>query len=139
MKLSNWVFTVMLSLLAVDTMAELLVENGYVRMPPPGTSVAAAYFDIRNVGSAAVKVSSIATDLARHAMFHRVVVRGGATQMRHVDAIVVPPGETVSLAPGQLHVMMMGISGLTVGQQIEFDLVLSSGESLKVWLPVRVE
>lgn len=135
MRLRNWVFTAMM-LLTSAVNAEVLIANGEVRLPPPGTSVAAAYFELSNTSSHEVELSSIASGAARHTMFHRVENVDGVMKMRHVNKINVPANSMVEFRPGALHVMMMGVGALEEGTELEFEIVLGSGETIVFTLPV---
>ncbi len=116
--------------------ADVLIANGEVRLPPPGTSVAAAYFELRNTSDDEVVLASIASTAARHTMFHRVENVDGVMTMRHVNTIKVPANSMIEFSPGALHVMMMGVGALKEGTELQFELVLESGVSIDFTLPV---
>ena len=135
MRLRNWVFTAMM-VLSPTVNAEVLIANGEVRLPPPGTSVAAAYFELRNTSSDEVVLASISSSAARHTMFHRVENVDGVMKMRHVNSISVPANAMIEFSPGALHVMMMGVGALAEGSELEFELLLESGVRIGFTLPV---
>jgi copper(I)-binding protein len=59
-------------------------------------------------------------------------------KMRRIERIELPAGETVTLAPGELHVMLIGLKrGLNPGDQVELTLSLDDGTAVKVQAPVR--
>jgi hypothetical protein len=135
MRLRNWVFTAMM-LLTSAVNADVLIAKGEVRLPPPGTSVAAAYFELSNTSNQEIELASITSSAARHTMFHRIENVDGVMKMRHVDTINVPANSMVEFSPGALHVMMMGVGPLEEGTELAFEIVLGSGESIQFTLPV---
>jgi Uncharacterized protein conserved in bacteria len=59
-------------------------------------------------------------------------------RMRRLERIAVNAGETKTLAPGGLHLMLIGLkSELTPGQRIELTLIQDDGERLVIQAPVR--
>jgi copper(I)-binding protein len=63
-----------------------------------------------------------------------------AMTMQEVSAIELPAGETVSLEPGGLHVMMLDLSEpLEAGEEFDLTLTLEDGEDVVVLVEVRDE
>ncbi len=63
---------------------------------------------------------------------------GGVMQMREVDSIVIPAGETVSLEPGGLHIMLLDLqTELEPGDTIEVTLVFAEAGEMTVTAEVR--
>lgn len=135
MRFRNWVFTAMM-LISSTVQAELSVISGEVRLPPPGTSVAAAYLELRNTSSVELVLASISSSAARHTMFHRVESVNGVMKMRHAENIKLPANSTIKFSPGALHIMMMGVRGLDKDSEVDFEILFESGESIKFLLPV---
>jgi periplasmic copper chaperone A len=128
-------------LLAVCLMARagaapLLIEDAWVRQVP-GSDVAAAYLTLRNTGATPVSVTGIESPLAGSAMIHETKVEGGMSRMRPQSTLVVPPGQTVKLAPGGMHIMLMDVRPLTVGQSVPLVLKLADGTRVRVDAQVR--
>jgi copper(I)-binding protein len=62
----------------------------------------------------------------------------GMSGMHMIDGIDIPAGGTVTLAPGGLHVMLMGLQGpLNVGDQVELTLTFEKGGTITVIAEVR--
>lgn len=111
------------------------LQNGYVRLPPPG-SPAAAYFTLRNTGIPRALVAADC-DCAGMTMIHESVEQDGMVRMRHVDAAPLPAGGELVLKPGGLHVMLMRLAKpLQAGDQIALQLRFADGDTLIVTLPV---
>ncbi|WP_026186033.1 copper chaperone PCu(A)C [Thioalkalivibrio thiocyanodenitrificans] len=119
-----------------------ITGDAWVRATPPKRTVTAAYLAIRNTGDEVRRVVGASSTVAGRAELHTHIHdrESGMMQMRHVDFIELPPGETVRLAPGGLHIMMMDVTrdlqpGMTVPLSLEFD----DGHRLEVEVPVHRE
>ena len=116
----------------------LEVEDAWARASIGGASVSAVYLTLTNHGDAADRLLGVEVDRASDAMLHRSVVEEGIARMRHVPAVEVPPGETVRLEPGGLHVMLMGVSPrLDAGERLPVTLVFERAGAIAVSVPVR--
>ncbi len=63
---------------------------------------------------------------------------GGAMVMRQIMSLPLPAGETVELAPGGYHVMLIGlVDSLEVGDTIDVTLTMASGTVRTVTAEVR--
>ncbi len=78
------------------------------------------------------------TDVARATELHTHIMDGGMARMRQVPEIVIPPNEIVELAPGGLHVMLIGVeSPLRSGDEIELTLTFEVAGTVTIVVPVR--
>ena len=117
----------------------LVVDGAWVRASIGDSKVSAAYFSITNRGESADRFVGAATERAGHTMIHRSVVEDGVMKMRHVGAIEIPPGKSVRLEPGGLHVMLMGVSSpLEIGERISVTLVFERAGEVALSVPVRM-
>jgi copper(I)-binding protein len=63
---------------------------------------------------------------------------GGMMQMKQVSQITIPAGQTVTLEPGGLHIMVLDLTEqLTDGQTFDVTLEFASGTTLVVPVTVR--
>jgi copper(I)-binding protein len=93
---------------------------------------------LRNTGTAPDRLLSAATPAARVVELHTHIREGDVMRMRPVADIPVPPGETVRLQPGGLHVMLIGLTRpLERGQQIPLTLRFERGGEVTVMLEVQ--
>ena len=115
----------------------LTIEHPWAR--PAASGNGAAYFTIENAGSAADRLTSISSPVAATAELHTSMVDAqGVASMHPVQAVDVPAGGQAKLAPGGLHVMLMGLSQpLKEGQS--FPLTLAFEHGGKVTVQVEVE
>ena len=106
---------------AAEEKVTVEVSNAWVRSTVPGQPVAGAYLDLRAQRS--VKLVGVASPVAKRCEIHEMKDDGGMMTMRAVDAVDLPAGKTVSLAPGGMHVMLFGLSGpLVAGRKVPLTL-----------------
>ena len=118
--------------------ANNLEIHGAFAFAPPTTSEAAGYFTVVNHGSSPDTLVSVTSPIATSAMLHQQVPEGGMVRMEHVAAAPVPAGDSLVLAPGGTHLMLMNLSQLpTPGDSIAVSLVFARAGSVTVRMPVR--
>lgn len=121
-----------------DTAAEVQVSDAYVRAVPPGQPNSAAFMTLANTGSSDRQLVAARGDVARSVELHTHTMHEGMMQMRQVERIELPANSEVTLQPGGLHVMLIGLKQeLEPGQEIAFELLFRDGSSLAVTVPVK--
>jgi copper(I)-binding protein len=107
------------------------VANAWIRAPAPGQKTAAAYVELTSGETAALVAAGSA--VAERAELHSMTIDGGVMRMRAQPRIELPARQTVKLAPGGAHVMLVGLKQpLKAGDKVPLVLsVQSGGMSLK--------
>lgn len=138
MVLRNWALALLSTAILVQAArAQLNVEEGYVRGLPPGQAVTAAFLVFQNSGPAPLRVTEASSPAAARVEFHEHSHENGMMRMREVEALVIPAGGILRLAPGQIHLMLIGLHGpLAEGDQVPFTFGGEGFDSLAVSLPV---
>jgi hypothetical protein len=114
-----------------------IVSDAWARATPPGTTVGAAYMSIQG-GKQADRLVEARSDRAAMVHLHTVEERDGVAQMRAIDAVEIPAGQRVALAPQSTHVMLMGLDGpLVAGQTFVVTLRFANAGELPVTVTVR--
>ena len=114
-----------------------MVQDTWARQVP-GSDVAAVYLTLRNPTAKPITVVGVESSVAEHAMIHETRTEGGQSRMRPHEQLVVAPGETVTFAPGGLHVMLHDVKQpVAVGQTIQLVLLLADGSRIPVPAVVR--
>jgi hypothetical protein len=117
--------------------ADLEVVDPWVALSPPGAHATAAFMELNNPGDQPVDVVSAEADGFEKVELHRSVNENGMHRMIRQERITVPAGETVRLAPGGYHVMLIGPErSLEEGEVIDIELGLGDGERMTVEAPV---
>ena len=106
------------------------VANPWVRAPAPGQKTAGAYVELTSEANATLVAAG--SPLAERVELHSMTLDGGVMRMRALSRIELPAGQTVKLAPGGSHVMLVGLKQpLKAGDKVPLVLsVQSSGTSL---------
>ena len=75
------------------------------------------YLDIHNRGTADDRLVAVSTPLATKVELHRSTMEEGVHRMEAVESVVVPAGGSVELAPGGLHVMLVGLKFMLMAEE----------------------
>ncbi len=121
----------------VVAVGDLEVHGAY-SFAPPTQSEAAGYFTIVNGGRQPDTLLGIASPIAAGAMLHGQVQDGGMVRMTHLEAPVVPAGDSLVLRPGGTHLMLMTLDRLPrPGDSIPVTLTFARAGTVSLMLPVR--
>lgn len=104
---------------SLTTMAELVVEDGYVRKPIPGRTMTAAFMEIHNTAANDAVLTSASLEGAGSVEIHTHTHENGVMRMRQVFELPIKAGESVTLEPGGLHLMIFGITKLPENPKLE--------------------
>ncbi|PSJ41489.1 hypothetical protein C7I36_10125 [Zobellella taiwanensis] len=118
--------------------AQVGVSEGYVRATPPMGPNTAAFMRLQNSGEQERALVAVLSPQAEKVELHTVLEQDGVMQMREVERIAVPAGETVSLQPGGLHIMLLGVKQpLAEGDEVSLELRWDNGDTEQLTLPVK--
>jgi copper(I)-binding protein len=146
----------MLRLLRAAAAATLLLitpvfaHNGVIHLGPinisapfsraslPNAPVGGGYLTIENTGTEPDRLVSASSLAASDTQIHEMGMEGDVMKMRRLPVgLVIAPGETVTLAPGGLHIMLMGLkSPLKEGDTLTITLTFEKAGSVEVPLPI---
>lgn len=137
---ATFLYACLATLVAWSALAQapaLVVQGAWTRQAP-GSDVAAVYLTLRNPSTKPIVIVGVESSVASHAMIHETKTESGQSRMRPHEQLVVPPGETVKLEPGGLHVMLHGLTQpVAVGQSVPLVLLLDGGGKVQVAAVVR--
>lgn len=105
-------------------------NQGWSREMAPGAKSAAIYGEFVNRGADDLVIEFITSDVAGMLMIHRSVLENGMMKMRHVDQLLIQPGETLELTPGGLHIMLSGMKR-ELQESDSFDIVITSSDGVQ--------
>lgn len=118
--------------------AGLEVSDPWVRAVPPGQPNSAVFMELRNTSDAPRALVEAHSPVAETVELHTHVAENGMMRMRRIERMEVAPGENLELAPGGLHVMLIGLkSQLVPGGEVELKLIDDQGDAIAVSAPVR--
>jgi copper(I)-binding protein len=98
----------------------------------------AGYLTIANRGTAPDRLLSATSPAAGRLELHTHIRDGDVMRMREVPAIDVPPGQTVTLRPGGLHLMLIGLNrALRQGETVPVTLRFERAGEVRVEFAVQ--
>lgn len=116
------------------------VREGWVRLPPPGVTMAAGYVEIHNGCRTPVTVVAAGSKAFGDVSLHETTLVDGVSRMRAVERLPIAPGSSVTLKPGGLHLMLMQPEvPLAKGGQVPLRLSLEDGRKVDAMLAVRAD
>ena len=83
------------------------LANAWVRAPAAGQTTLSAYVELTSDRDAALVAAG--SPAAARVELHSSTVEGGVMRMRALPRIDLPAGQTVKLAPGGMHLMLIGV------------------------------
>jgi hypothetical protein len=118
------------------TVGDLRIDHPWSRAAGANAN-GAGFMTIRNTGSAPDRLIEASTPAARVVELHTHIRDGDVMRMRPVADIPLPPGETVHLRPGGLHVMLIGLTGpLNRGASVPLTLRFERAGEVQVTLAI---
>jgi hypothetical protein len=89
------------------------------------TGTGAVYLTIRNNGDSPDRLIAAVTDAAQVVEIHSMSTDGGVMKMQElVDGLEIPPGESVTLDPDNLHLMLVDLN-CDLAPNSSFEVVLT--------------
>lgn len=123
---------------AVNVADMVNVENPYVRAVPPGQPNSAAFMTIVNTGDSDHSITSASSPVAETVELHTHTNENGVMEMRQIDKIDLPAKGRAELAPGGLHIMLIGLrQELKPGENAQLTLTFDDGSTAIVDAPIQ--
>ncbi|MBX3489646.1 copper chaperone PCu(A)C [Parvibaculum sp.] len=102
------------------------------------TATGAAYLTLENAGGEDDALVEARSDVAEKVEIHDMTMDGMVMRMRKLDRLALPAGETVRLAPGGLHIMLIRLHGpLAEGNAVPLTLVFEKAGEIDISATVR--
>ncbi|MFZ5438359.1 MAG: copper chaperone PCu(A)C [Myxococcota bacterium] len=112
--------------------------EAWVRLPPPGAKNTGAFMRLTNGGKVDRKLTAAANPASKVTELHTHLNEGGVMKMRQVPFIDVKAGDSTTLAPGGLHVMLIDlVATLKEGESVPLTLTFDDGSTLEVKAVVK--
>jgi copper(I)-binding protein len=114
------------------------VHHPWARPTVSGQQAGGGFLRIDNRTGVADRLLSARSPAAERVELHAMSMDGDVMRMRQIDGIDLPPGQSVELKPGGLHLMFMGLKQpLKAGAR--FSLTLRFEKAGEVPVTVQVE
>lgn len=118
---------------------DIEIGHPWARPTVAGQRSGGAFLSLTNRGTAAERLVFVASPAATSVELHTMTMDGDVMRMRQVGAIDIPPGQSVRLHPGGMHVMFMGLKApLQVGQSVPLTLRFERAGEVTVEVKVEV-
>ncbi|MEM7522200.1 MAG: copper chaperone PCu(A)C [Pseudomonadota bacterium] len=118
--------------------SDLEVVDAWSPVAPPAAKIHAVYLTLSNEGDAPRSLVGVSSELHKMAHLHESREKDGVATMAMLAQIDIPPGESLEMKAGGMHVMLMGASaGLAAGETIPLTLSFANGETLSVSAAVK--
>ena len=135
------IFTTLITLGATPATAGeahgIQIHDPWARASAGMAAAAGAFMMIYNKGDADDRLIGASTPAAGMTQVHETAVTDSVMTMRHVEAIAIPAGGKVELAPGGLHVMLMKLAApLKEGTHFPLTLTFEKAGTVQIDVPV---
>jgi len=138
MRIKTLLLTVAMMVAPALAVAEITVEDAWVRMPPPVADTAAGYLTLKNSGDTDIEVVAVESSAAAKPEFHSMSMHDGMMHMMKMEKVVVPAHGELHFAAGGNHLMLTELTGaLNAGDHVMLTLKMSDGSSVMVHAEVR--
>lgn len=126
-------------LLALPARADnVKVDNAWVRATAPGQQVAGGFMDL--TADADMTLLGGSSPVSKSLELHYMRMENGVMEMREMKSIALPKGKTISLEPGGLHVMFIGLKApIRAGQKVPMTLLIKGADGKEQKLAVEAE
>jgi copper(I)-binding protein len=114
------------------------ISQPWARATPKGAASGAAYMTITNTGKTPDRVSCVASDASAACQIHTMTMDNGVMMMRPVEGgLEIKPGETVTLKPASLHVMLVNLKHpLEQGKTVKATLKFETAGTIDIDYPI---
>jgi copper(I)-binding protein len=114
------------------------ISQPWARATPKGAASGAAYMTITNNGKTSDRVSCVSSDASAECQIHTMTMDNGVMMMRPVEGgLEIKPGETVTLKPASLHVMLVNLTHpLEQGNTVKATLKFENAGTIDVEYPI---
>jgi copper(I)-binding protein len=118
---------------------DLVITQAWSRATPGGAKIAGGYLTIENKGAAPDRLIGVSGDIAGKVEVHEMAMNNGVMTMRPLDkGLPIEPGQTVKLAPGGYHLMLMDLKNpLKQGDKVPLVLVFEKAGKVNLSLDVQ--
>src|SRR6478735_1083293 len=120
------------------TFGSLKIGHPWARATPPTAPSGGGFLTVTNTGTTADRLVSATSPAAGQVQVHDMKMDGTIMRMRELEnGLEIPPGATVALAPGGVHLMMMGLKApLKEATRVPVTLVFEKAGKIDVELQV---
>ena len=118
---------------------DLVLDHAWARATPGGAKVGGGYLTIENKGTTPDKLIGGSSPAAAKVEVHEMAMKNDVMTMRPVKGgLSILPGQSVTLAPGGYHIMMMELKGpLKKGDKVPVTLKFEKAGEVNVTFEIE--
>jgi copper(I)-binding protein len=122
----------------VFILGTLEISGGFSRATLPNAPVGVGYLTITNKGTADDTLTGVVSPVASTTQIHEMRMEGDVMKMNEVEGgLDIPAGQSVTLAPGGLHIMFMQLKEpLIEGSKVPVTLTFATSGTIEIELVV---
>ncbi len=118
--------------------AEVEVSRAWARAAAAGQETGGVFLTIRNRGGSSDRLVGGSSPAAQSVEIHTMSMDGAVMRMRRQQAVDIPAGTSVELAPGGTHLMLVGLKApLNQGKTIPVSLAFEKAGLKHIEVRVR--
>ncbi|HEX6638551.1 MAG TPA: TonB-dependent receptor [Steroidobacteraceae bacterium] len=120
------------------TAGKILIAHPWSRPTAPGMPMGVAYLSLENRGTTEDALTGASTPAAARVELHQTTFSEGIARMRPLAQVVLPPGRTVKIEPGGVHMMLVDLKHpLEAGTQVPLVLEFRDAGRIEVMLHIE--
>lgn len=117
---------------------EPVFEEAWIRSLPPGMKMTAGFGTLKNETAQDIEFNGFSSPAFRDVSLHETVMVDDVSKMQEVETLTVASGESVELAPGGYHLMlMMPKASISPGRTIPVEMTAADGRTFTFDVPVE--
>ena len=119
-------------------LGNLEIGHPWSRATAPTAPTGGGFLKITNTGSTPDRLIAARSPASKSVEIHEMKMEGSVMRMRELEnGLEIPPGATVTLAPGGFHLMLIGlVEPLKADTKVPLTLVFEKAGSIDVELAV---
>ncbi|NQV86314.1 MAG: copper chaperone PCu(A)C [Woeseiaceae bacterium] len=90
-----------------DARPPLIAADIVINESPSGQAMSAGYLTLTNTTKDDLSISRVSSPEFESVEIHESLLQDGVAKMRRVEKLLIPANSTVSLKPGEKHLMLM--------------------------------
>ncbi len=137
-KLSASLSLVLVMLALRVNAAPLNITDAWIKNLPPSVPMRAGYMQIENNSDIPYRITGIESEVFTAIDIHESIEKNGMMSMQPISPLVIEADTAVKLAPGGIHLMMMGPKQmLKPGDRVNISLKYDDGSTQTLQMTVR--
>lgn len=125
-------------LLPVVSYAELSISDAWIRSLPPSVPTRAGYLKIHNADPESLTIVELRSEAFARVEIHQTIEQDGTVRMERVPQLTIPANNTVDLAPGGLHLMLIEpVNPIKQNEKIEITMIFDDGREQSLEMTVK--